>query len=255
MKTGFSETRAEFTSASQVARVDTEAWAGTNMFCPNCGSAKLVQHTANKPVADFYCSACGADFELKSQSRAFGRKVVDGAYETKIERLLSDTSPNLILLHYDKTHRRVQNLSVVPNFLFAPSVIEKRKPLSPTAKRAGWVGSNILLHRIPVSGRISVVSGGVIRDRNEVLQEWDRLRFFENRIGDARGWLLEVTRCVDQIGHSEFSLAEIYAFENELSAIFPKNRNIRPKIRQQLQLLRDAGYLAFLGKGRYRKKP
>ncbi|HDT15115.1 MAG TPA: hypothetical protein ENN55_02790 [Firmicutes bacterium] len=33
--------------------------------------------------------------------------------------------------------------------------------------------------------------------------------------------------------------------------IHPENRNIKPKIRQQLQFLRDKGYLYFEGKGRY----
>jgi len=30
------------------------------------------------------------------------------------------------------------------------------------------------------------------------------------------------------------------------------NHNIRPKIRQQLQILRDLGFLEFLGDGSYR---
>jgi type II restriction enzyme len=30
------------------------------------------------------------------------------------------------------------------------------------------------------------------------------------------------------------------------------NRHVRQKIRQQLQVLRDRGYLEFKGKGRYR---
>jgi type II restriction enzyme len=34
--------------------------------------------------------------------------------------------------------------------------------------------------------------------------------------------------------------------------LHPLNRNIRPKIRQQLQVMRDHGVLEFLGQGRYR---
>jgi type II restriction enzyme len=252
MKTGFSEAAAQFASASQMARVDTEDWAGSNMFCPNCGCASLVRYPANRPVADFYCGECGDQYELKSQSSAFGRKVADGAYDTKIERLASDTAPNLILLHYSREHRRVENLSVVPRFFFIPQAIERRPPLRPTARRAGWVGSNILLDRIPLSGRISVVQSGLVRDRRLVLEEWNRLKFIEERKGEARGWLLEVMRCVQRIGTPNFSLADVYKFDHELSAIFPQNNNVRPKIRQQLQVLRDGGYLEFLGNGLYR---
>ena len=38
-----------------------------------------------------------------------------------------------------------------------PSAIIKRKPLSSTARRAGWVGCNFALNRIPVEARIAMV--------------------------------------------------------------------------------------------------
>lgn len=252
MKTGFGEAAAPFVSASQIARIETEGWAGSNMFCVNCGCAALTPYPANTPLADFHCNECGDTYELKSQRKAFGRKVADGAYDTKIARLASDTSPNLILMQYNRDERRVENLNVVPNYFFVPRAIERRAPLKPTARRAGWVGSNILLDRIPKSGQIAVIRGGLIRDRQTVLDEWSRLKFVEKRRGDARGWLLEVMRCVQSIGRSEFFLSDVYEFENDLSAIFPNNKHVRPKIRQQLQVLRDNGYVAFLGRGRYR---
>ena len=251
MKIGFSELAARFVSASQTARVDTESWAGQNMFCPNCGCSALVPFPANRPVADFYCGECGDQYELKSQSSAFGRRVADGAYETKIARLKSDTSPNLILLQYSREHRRVENLTIVPRYFFVPQAIERRPPLRATARRAGWVGSHILLDRIPMSGQIAVVRSGLVRDRKEVIEDWNRLRFIQDRQGEARGWLLEVMRCVQKLGRPDFTLADVYSFEAELSANFPRNNNVRPKIRQQLQVLRDGGYLEFVGNGRY----
>ena len=51
----------------------------------------------------------------------------------------------------------------------------------------------------------------------------------------------------------EFTLAEVYGFEARLSAIYPGNNNVGPKIRQQLQMLRDMGWLAFNGRGTYRR--
>ncbi|MBI5242579.1 MAG: hypothetical protein HY922_02705 [Elusimicrobia bacterium] len=42
---------------------------------------------------------------------------------------------------------------------------------------------------------------------------------------------------------------------DRLSELHPNNRHVRPKIRQQLQVLRDLGFVAFLGRGRYRLKP
>jgi type II restriction enzyme len=43
----------------------------------------------------------------------------------------------------------------------------------------------------------------------------------------------------------------LYAFEARLKALHPKNQNVRPKIRQQLQVLRDLGLLRFGAKGNY----
>ncbi|MDO8663385.1 MAG: Dam-replacing domain protein, partial [Candidatus Wildermuthbacteria bacterium] len=65
-------------------------------------------------------------------------------------------------------------------------------------------------------------------------------------------WLLDVMRCVDKLGKKEFALDEVYAFENELSLAHPENRHIKDKIRQQLQILRDNGYLEFIERGIYR---
>ncbi|MCB9805227.1 hypothetical protein H6769_06535 [Candidatus Peribacteria bacterium] len=44
-------------------------------------------------------------------------------------------------------------------------MIEKRKPLSSTARRAGWTGCNILLNLIPESGKIYYIQNGESRDK------------------------------------------------------------------------------------------
>jgi type II restriction enzyme len=54
------------------------------------------------------------------------------------------------------------------------------------------------------------------------------------------------------LGKKEFTLAEIYVFADELARLHPHNKHIEPKIRQQLQNLRDLGFVRFLGRGRYR---
>lgn len=66
-------------------------------------------------------------------------------------------------------------------------------------------------------------------------------------------WLLAVMTAVEAIGRPEFTLDDVYAHEASLSALYPDNNNVRPKIRQQLQVLRDRGWLAFNGRGVYRR--
>jgi len=64
--------------------------------------------------------------------------------------------------------------------------------------------------------------------------------------------MADVLACVREIRKPEFALTDAYAFEKRLGALHRHNRNVRPKIRQQLQVLRDRGVLEFLGRGRYR---
>ena len=54
------------------------------------------------------------------------------------------------------------------------------------------------------------------------------------------------------IGRREFSLAEVYAHEAALARLYRQNRFVRPKIRQQLQILRDLGFVGFEDRGHYR---
>jgi type II restriction enzyme len=64
--------------------------------------------------------------------------------------------------------------------------------------------------------------------------------------------MADVLACVREIRNPEFALNDVYAFAGRLGALHKDNRNVRPKIRQQLQVLRDRGVLEFLGRGRYR---
>ena len=45
----------------------------------------------------------------------------------------------------------------------------------------------------------------------------------------------------------------MYEFVNELKIKHTSNNNIEAKIRQQLQFLRDKGFIEFTSRGNYRK--
>jgi hypothetical protein len=135
---------------------------------------------------------------------------------------------------------------------FVRDIIEERKPLASAARRAGWIGSNILLGKVPEAGKIHIVQNGVIRPKEIVLQEWQKTLFLRGESLESRGWLLDVMRCVESLGQHEFTLEEIYGFERLLGELYPGNQNVRPKIRQQLQFLRDRGFLEFVSRGQYR---
>ncbi|MBQ7525453.1 MAG: hypothetical protein IJT09_03380 [Abditibacteriota bacterium] len=142
---------------------------------------------------------------------------------------------------------------LIPNYFFVPDIIEKRKPLASTARRAGWVGCNVLLSGIPIQGRVPIISEGVPRDKEDVVADTSKLLGLKVERVSSRGWLFDVLNIVNEIPTKEFTLTDMYRFSDILGAKHPENRNIEPKIRQQLQLLRDKGYIEFLGRGKYRK--
>jgi type II restriction enzyme len=244
---------AHYKSLSQRTRVLTEHWVDESVFCPNCGHVDIDKYPNNQPVADFFCPNCHEDYELKSKQNSIGTKILDGAYRTKMERLQSSTNPNLFVLNYNLQSLAVLNFFVIPKHFFVPEIIEKRKPLAVTARRAGWIGSNILLQKIPQTGKIFLVKQRRIEPKEKVLVEWRKTLFLrEEKEISARGWLLDVMRCIEKLGTREFTLDDVYAFDRELRLLHPDNKHIKDKIRQQLQVLRDKGYLDFVSRGYYR---
>ncbi len=239
-----------YESASQIARLRTEAWVGKEIFCPKCGS-QLNPAANNREACDFTCT-CGEEFELKSKCGKIGSKIVNGAHDALTRRVTSNTNPNLYILQYRKIDLFVENFFAVPRYFFVPTIIERRKPLAITARRAGWVGCNILIGLVPDAGRIHYVRNGERVDKRSVLHAWNSVHFLEKQeSSDARGWLLNIMKCIDQLNTSRFSLEDIYRFEPLLKSKYPQNNFIREKIRQQLQVLRDNGYLEFISRGQY----
>lgn len=241
-----------YKSPSQKIRVMSESWVLNQVYCPGCGGA-IEEYQNNKPVADFHCKKCIDDFELKSKKNKFGKIVSAGAYSKMIQRITSLQKPNFFFMSYTTKSLRVNNFFVIPKHFFVPEVIEKRKPLSQNARRAGWVGSNILFSKIPNAGKIYYIKDGVEKTKQEVLHNWKKTAFLkEVKKVTSKGWILDIMNCIDELNKREFTLQEMYGFKERLSILYPGNKNIKPKIRQQLQFLRDKGYLEFIGNGVYR---
>jgi type II restriction enzyme len=168
-----------------------------------------------------------------------------------IRAVRAEQVPNLFLLRYS-SNWLVTDLPLIPSFFFTESVIERRRPLSPLAHRAGWVGCNILLNNIAQDGRIPVVTKGVATSPKQVRNEYQRLKPLSDIGLKTRGWTLDVLNVLRRLGRRSLSLSDLYQFEGRLQALHPDNKNIRPKIRQQMQVLRDLSLVAFEGGGRYR---
>lgn len=275
-----SDLAAAYKSGSQRARVVTEFWGEHNLYCPNCSSPKLDRLVANTKASDFLCPACGFWYQLKGQKSPIGNSISDGAYEAMMAAIRRDETPSFYFMQYDLATWSVKNLLLIPHFAFPPSAIVKRNPLSPTARRAGWVGCNIALGRIPADARISVIAETQIVPETEVRARFRKVKPLKDISIKQRGWTLDVLNIVRRLMESRrrgdeslteeshrkgrnlrlptssptFTNEDIYAFAPELEKLHPDNRHIRDKIRQQLQVLRDTCFLEHVGHGEWRLK-
>lgn len=244
-----------YKSKSQIARILTEAWVKSQMFCPHCGYPHLTHLKNNLPVKDFHCENCSRVYELKSKNGPFGSYITDGAYDTMMEKVQNKSVPDFLFMNYamTPTSGEVTDLFLVPKHFFVPSVIEMRNPLSSTAKRAGWKGCNILISQIPEQGRIPIITHQVASDIAKTVNLVKQAEHLNSGSLEGNGWLFDVLNCVNLIPKSQFTLSDVYMFEKDFQLMHPNNHNIQAKIRQQLQRLRDANYIEFLGDGNYRK--
>ncbi len=242
-----------YKSPSQKIRVMTEHWVETQVYCPSCGR-KMQKYPNNNPVGDFYCPYCSEDYELKSKKgHNLPNKIVNGAYKTMIKRLKCSHNPNFFFLNYESLNYNIINFIIIPKHFFIPNIIEKRKPLSRNARRAGWIGCNILLSDIPNSGKIFYIRNRQVEPKEKVLEKWKKTLFLrETKKNELKGWILDIMNCIDALNKQNFTLSEMYSFEKILAIKHPNNKHIKDKIRQQLQFLRDKGYIEFLGNGKYK---
>ena len=164
-----------YKSNSQKIRVMSENWVGKNIFCPICGNSHISNLDNNMPVADFQCDNCGEIYELKSKQGKFGNKINDGSYATMLKRINSSNNPDLFIMSYS-TDYQVTDLILIPKFFFVESIIEKRKPLPSTARRASWVGCNIVLGAVPIQGRIRIIENQKVYDTKEIVENYAQIK-------------------------------------------------------------------------------
>ncbi len=116
----------------------------------------------------------------------------------------------------------------------------------------------------------------IITPATEVREKFRRVKPLKDISVTQRGWTLDVLNIVRRLVDSrrrgnesgsaaekgaslltsaptgEFSTADAYAFTRELEKLHPDNQHVKDKIRQQLQVLRDAGLLIHIGRGEWR---
>jgi len=241
-----------YTSGAQKSRIISEGWFKSAGYCLNCLSNRLEPTTAGTIARDYVCPICAQPYELKSSARAHTRIVQDGGYESMLRRIRAAEAPALMLMHYSKQWCVEGLVAIHPVFLTL-SVVLKRRTAHTRANGKKYQMCDLNLSLIPTDGKIVVVGGGEARSHAAARREFKESKRFADVPLAKRGWAGMVLAAVRKIGKREFTLAEVYAHEEAMHAAYPENSHVRDKIRQQMQVLRDLGYVEFLSKrGEYR---
>ena len=160
-----------FVSAAQATRVALETWASFNLYCLNCERDELDQLPDNTPVADFACAVCESRYQLKGKNGRLGKKIPGAAYQPTIDAIRAGTMPEYVLVEFDTRFATVVFVDAFPGRFITAERVEPRKPLSPTARRAGWQGCNIVVEGL-YSVRIVAPAG---LDRANARERWRSL--------------------------------------------------------------------------------
>lgn len=232
----------------------TEAWGEQNLYCASCTSRSLRRCPRNTAGVDFRCPECGDPYQLKSLAQPLPRRIPDAAYWVMRRLIRTGNAPSLLALHYSPYDWTIRNLLLVPRFAISLSAIRRRKPTLPKGRNKPCVLCDYALDRIPLDARISVVVEGRVAAVSEVRNQFRRLQRLKRQRWYNRGWTMDVLRAAHDLGKADFTLAEMYSRAEQLRRLHPENRHVEPKIRQQLQRLRELGFLEFVEPGHYRLK-
>ncbi|MGL6298479.1 MAG: phospholipase D-like domain-containing protein [Methanobacteriaceae archaeon] len=72
-------------------------------------------------------------------------------------------------------------------------------------------------------------------------------------IQTLKGWKRSIFEVLNSFDDINFNINTVYEYIPQLQIEYPNNKNIKPKIRQVLQQLRDLGLVKFEGEGIYKK--
>lgn len=160
-----------YTNRAQVARVLIETWAEMNLYCLHCTRDALARLPPNTPVADFSCPSCGATYQLKAKDGRFGSVLMGAAYSATVRAVREGNMPAHILVEFDRRRSTIVYADALPGALIDETRVIARRPLSSTARRAGWQGCNIDVSDLPL---VAIVQPAGM-DRVEARLQWRTL--------------------------------------------------------------------------------
>ncbi len=121
-------------------------------MCPRCKRSRTLRRLrANFKAADIICDFCGFTAQVKAVTTPargqLTRQLMGASWPVQRERMKSHIYPPLFVVTV--IGGKADQVLYVPADLQLPTLFKPRKPLSKTAKRAGWQGFVYDLDALP----------------------------------------------------------------------------------------------------------
>ena len=145
-------------SESRIVGEACEDYVKNKVKCNRCNNNNFEKYKTNEQSKDLICISCNQKYQIKAKCVTHKQvdnikytkqfKTIGGEYSTTL-RNINDKIDYLIVL-YEKQSYKIINILYITNENINSKCIIPRKPLSLTAKRAGWQGCNILFDNIQI---------------------------------------------------------------------------------------------------------
>jgi type II restriction enzyme len=143
-------------SESRIIGEACEYYIKNNVKCIRCNNNNFSKYKTNEASKDLICINCSQKFQVKAKSATQKQvnnikntdifKTIGGEYSTTVKNI-NEQIDYLIIL-YEKQSYKIINILYIKYENINQTCIIPRKPLSTTAKRAGWQGCNIIFNNI-----------------------------------------------------------------------------------------------------------
>src|ERR1035441_10480181 len=97
-----------------------------------------------------------------------------------VKTIREGNTPTFLLLEYAKSWS-ISGLRAIHHSLITETSVEARKPLALSARRAGWIGCNIVLPAIAIEGQIPMIQGGVLQPKSVTRSAVARLESLDRK--------------------------------------------------------------------------
>lgn len=146
-------------TAKQLLGAWGEALVAKACNCPKCKRSRTLKRLpTNFKCADIICDFCGFLAQVKSMTVSvvdpLPKQVLGAAWGPQKERMDSGIYfPLFLALKAGREYA----IYYLPIDFQSPALFEARKPLSLTARRAGWQGFRYILDQLPVGAVVRIV--------------------------------------------------------------------------------------------------